>query len=144
MPFKIGLSETGRLFQCRPRFCRSNIARHRYTPNQPSQAARTGCQHSTDTIKLCSDMSSLLSPLLSTHFITELQYHNSVTSLFTVKNKNSGKCTKATLQNLKHFYKGGMTCLMPKPEADSFAYCYILILTTSRLQILHQANLFQE
>lgn len=96
-----------------------------------SHTARKGCHHIIDIMKLCSDVTSCV--LLSICFIKELQYHGVVTSFFTVGKK---KFTKATLQNLKRFYKGGRTNQMPKTEADSFIYCYsiTLILTTSRLQ----------
>lgn len=56
---------------------RNNTARHRYTAKQPSQPARKGCQHCTDTMKLCSDVSS---PLLTTAVHT-LYHRTSVSQL---------------------------------------------------------------
>lgn len=60
MPFRIDLLKWGD-FPMLTRFLyRNNIARHTHKAKKPTQAARKGSQHSTDTMKLCSDTSLLL------------------------------------------------------------------------------------
>lgn len=61
---------------------KTEVATCGYTASELSQTARKGCHHITDILKRC-DMSSCA--LLSIRFITELQYHDLVTSLFTVE-----------------------------------------------------------
>lgn len=68
------------------------VARHGYTAKQLNQTARKACHHHWHH-ELCSDMSSR--PLLSVHFITELWYHDLVTSLFTVGKKKFRKIYKS-------------------------------------------------
>jgi len=56
------------------------VVRGGCTAKQLSQAGTEGCCHITDVMELCT--------LLSIRFITELQYHDLATSLFTVGKKN--------------------------------------------------------
>lgn len=69
------------------------VERYGYTAKQLSQTARKGCHHIIDIMKLCGDVSSRA--LLSICFITEIQYHDLVTSLFTVGKKKFRKIYKS-------------------------------------------------
>lgn len=113
----------------------TEVVRHSYSKaTGPDSYKRHS--HITDITKLGSDTSSHALP--SKNFITELRYHKVVTRLFTVwRGGNSGKLTKALLQNLKYLQR--RKDKSDKTEAGRFfiySYSNIFIVTTSR-QTLH-------